>query len=182
MIRAFSLPIFVRQTAATVAGKAVWAMRNLGKYPLYVRRLYWGACFDGTPAASQSAYFLQHISVATPSGGTNMVVAAKNPADTSVPTALVSMVTYAQFLDTGLTDAGVVYGIPAGGVLSTVGCQRQVASAIAFDIDYETSNSRRLDSLIVPPLFGLAITLGLVAVIGDGIRGQIDWEEESGGP
>lgn len=172
VIRSYMLPIAVRQTAATVAGKAVWAMRSLGIAPrtIYIRRILVNIMFDGTPAGSQAQYQLVRFRGATHTGGSALTVIQKNVDDAA------TAVTDARFLDTGLTDAGVTYDA----MIASFGGTRQNAASNQYPIDWPGHAMPDARPLMIKDRDGLALLLGVAAVIGDGIQGFIEWDEHGG--
>lgn len=171
MQASFALPVNIRQTATTAANALVWAKRN--KSPnkaIYLRRVTLNAVFDGVAAVSTSAYQLVRISGADPSAGTNLTVLGVNTGGATP--AIASSVTYAQFLDTGLTVAGVTIGAPFG----VVGAPRAPGSIAQLPIEWGEPNDARSRFLLLPGE-GLGIQLGATAVVGDGLQGGIEWFE-----
>lgn len=184
VIRSYMLPIQVRQTATTAANSMVWAMRNLGTpgRVLYLRRLSVNVMFDGTSAASQSSYQPVRFRGATPSGGTPITVAKTNFEDASLGAA--SVVTSAQFLDTGLAVAGVTFDGGATPVpAASFGVQRGTGPSCGYLWDYPGYDSvgfNGREPFRIKNQDGLALILGATAVIGDGIQGWVEWDEVGG--
>lgn len=183
-IRSYTLPIQVRQTATTAAGALVWAMRNLGVpgRVIYLRRLAVNVLFDGTGAASQSSYQPVRFRGATPTGGVALTPFKPNFEDATLGAA--SVVTDARVLDTGLTVAGVTFDggatqIPA----ASFGCQRGSGPSAQYLLDYpgyDATGFNCREPVRLKLGDGLALALGQVAVIGDGIQGLIEWDEVGG--
>lgn len=173
-VRGYQLPIFIRQTAASIAGVVVWSMRNLGpgtqRRPLYLRRFQVNVMFDGTPAASQAQYQLKRFRTATPTAGTAVTVVKQNTDDGA------TVVTDARFLDTGLTVAGVVSDAP----IMTMGGPRALGSTWYGREWPGMLSAQGSGALIIKPDDGLLIDLGQAAVIGDGIQGWMEWDEVGG--
>lgn len=175
MQRSFSLPVNIRQSAATTAGNVVWAMRNLSQYrALWVRRIDLNAMFDGAPATSTSVYRLLRFTTATPTAGTAITPVPINTRGASPAPA--SIVTDARFLDTGLTQGAMAYPEDA---FALVGAPRAVG-AVAF-LNREWGDFNETRRLVVPPGEGIAIRLGLDAVVGDTLQGNIEWFEHDQG-
>src|SRR5215831_6121367 len=105
--RAYSLPIAIRQTAATAANAVPWAMLlpSTARRAIVMRRLIANVMFDGTAAASQSAYQLKRFRSTTPSGGTALTPIPHNLLDKGATGVSNASVVTASFLDTGLTVA-----------------------------------------------------------------------------
>lgn len=171
-IRGYMLPIAFRQSAATAADSTIWAMRNLGaNRTLYIRRLVLAVSFDGTAAATTSQYEVRRFRDATPTGGTALAVVKKNTTETA------SAVTDARFVDTGLTVAGVTFDAPS----ITAGAPRQVAAVGQFVHEWPgMAAGQSSGAFIVTGLDGLCIRNGVTAVVGDAVRGWIEWDEIGG--
>jgi len=99
------LNVLVRQSAATGAGAAVWALRNAtaGKV-LYITRIWWMLAFDGTAAATFMRYeWIKGTGCTAMTGGVAVTPLLKR---TSVTNPDVD----ARVLDTGLTQTGITQG------------------------------------------------------------------------
>lgn len=159
----YSLPINIRQSAATGSGATVFAMRNsaTSTITVFIERITLLNGFDaGTPLTrSTQKYDLVRFSTATPTGGTTLSVQQTYSGDVS------SQVTDARFLDTGLTTTGVIFN-PA---FATIGCPAS---------DGATNNYVRET---IPVMLGIGegfcIKLNGAAVIGQSLTGEIVWGE-----
>lgn len=165
-VGAYMLPIFIRQTAATAGGATVWAMRNGGALKAFLRRIFLVASFDGTAAASHSQWEIERFSAATPTTGTALTIVKKKSAG------IASTVADARFLDTGLSVTSVVFESP----FIWVGNPRQNGATSEFVFPYNRDLEDQED-FTLDLNEGLAIRLTTAAVIGDSIRGYIEWDE-----
>jgi|SRR5262245_7549336 len=175
-IRAFSAPIALRQTATTAANAVPWAMLlpTTAKRPITLRRFLANLSFDGTAAASTSQYQLKRFRSTTPSGGTALTPQAHNKTDFGPGAVAIPSLVAVSFLDTGLTVAGIA----VDGPIISMGCARQTSAGGYYDMAWEvTETGASGRAITIDPGDGLAIALGLVAVIGDGIQGMISWDE-----
>ncbi len=161
----YFLPVRIRQTAATASPITVWAMRAGTGRPLIMRRICLVAAFDGTAAASRAWYSLARFSAATPTGGTALTAIK---ARTVYPT---SNMVDARFLDTGLTTTGVTFET----ALAYFGAPRQVNAIHKLDMVFKNGD----EPLTLDQSEGLAIRTEVVAVIGDSIKGFVQWDEPS---
>lgn len=165
-VGAYMLPIFIRQSAATAGGAVVWAMRNGAALKAFIRRIFLVASFDGTAAASHSQWEIERFTTATPTAGTAISVVKKKFAG------IASTVADARFLDTGLTITGVVLDNP----FMYVGNPRQNGATSEFVYPYSRDLEDQED-FTLDLNEGLAIKLTSAAVIGDSIRGYVEWDE-----
>ena len=165
----FRAPVKIRHTGTTAAGEPVWAMslKDASDRIVHVTRVYLMISFDGTAATSTSAWVLERFDTAIMTGGVSMT-----------PTAVSSGAGAAHVADvrdilagTGLTDTGVanleelaIFGIPR----TPTG---QAAIFDMKDVCYLRNLGGDLDGE------GLSITLDDTAVVGDGLRGYVEWEE-----
>lgn len=155
-----SLPVNIRQTAASVADVTVWTFRNNGATAIEVAQIFLTARFDGTAtAASTPRYKLCRFTSATPTGGT-AVVAIKHDTAKATPA-----LTYdARFLDTGLTTTSVVFGTE----FMVLGVPASATGGAESSILDLTSHP-----FILAPGDGLAIRVDTAMVIGTGLSGMI---------
>lgn len=159
----YSLPINIRQSAATGSGATVFAMRNSATSTIvvYIERLTLLMGFDAITPATRSTqrYDLVRFSTATPTGGTTLSPQQSWSGDSS------SQVTDARVLDTGLTTTSVVFN-PA---FATIGCPAS---------DGTTSHYVRE---AIPVMLGVGegfcIKLNGAASIGQSLMGEIVWGE-----
>lgn len=161
----YSLPVGVIQSAATVAGSTVWAMRNGATKTVRLRRIYLTYSFYGTAAASFAAYALCRFSTATPSGGNSLTI-VKNHTNY-----VTSTVASARSVDTGLTMTSVVKET----AFAYVGGAHNVGPTIT-DLRF-TPYVGRHDAFELAPNEGLLIDLAATAVIGGMIFGTVEWDE-----
>lgn len=159
----YSLPVNIRQTAATASGATVWAMRNStnATVNLYIKRMKLVMSFDQlTALASITArYDLIRFSGATPTGGTALTVAQMYSGD------LATQVADARFLDTGLTTTGVVFN-PA---FCEIGCPAALGVTTIYDRDDLP--------LVLGPGEGFCIRTSTTTAIGISIVGEVVWSE-----
>ena len=158
----FSLPIEIRHTAIESGGEVVWAMR-LQASPSHIAKilkLYVNVSFDGSAATSTSAWQVEKFNTAAYTGGTAITVAKKEEAQPATD------VTDARFLDTGLTvgSAAVL------AVYAHIGIPR---SATAQAVPFILTNFANLQ-----PGEGIQISVDNATVIGDGLTGYIEWQED----
>lgn len=158
----YSLPVNLRQSAATTAGNTVWAMRNNAASPklILIERINMAMSFDaGTPITRASLrYEFVRFNSATPTGGTAIspiMMDSNSPA---------TLVTDARYLDTGLTTSGMVFETP----FASVGCPAS---------DGATSSYFRDMPIKLGAGEGLAIRLTVAAVAGQGLFGEVIWSE-----
>jgi hypothetical protein len=131
---------------------------------VYLREFNLTAAFDGTAAASSSWYDLERFRTATPTGGTTLAAQSLR----GVPTAsLGAALTDIRFLDTGLTKGAATNDEP----WFSMGCPR---GATGGSVPYDWCGSFE-----IVPGDGIWIALGVVAVIGDSIAGNMVFEEMS---
>jgi hypothetical protein len=163
MAAGYSLPIKIRQTAATGAGATIFSMRNgtSSTITVVIERIELLLGFDaGTPnTRSTQSYDLVRFSTATPTGGTALSVAQMYSGDVS------TQIIDARWLDTGLTTTGVVFNPP----FCTISCPAS---------DGATTKYQRAE---IPFMLGagegFCIKLNNAAVIGQSISGEIVWSE-----
>lgn len=158
----YSLPISLRQSAATAANQVVWTMRNNSLSPkiVMIERINLAMSFDaGTPITRASLrYELVRFSGANPSGGTAITPILM---DTNSPATLV---TDARFLDTGLTTSGITFET----AFASVGCPASDGATAAYTRDMPIKLGAGE---------GLAIRLNVAAVVGQGLFGEVIWSE-----
>jgi len=155
-----------RLTAAIAVNSAIYAFRNGASKVIKIKRIYLICGFDGTAAATTSCYQLQRFSAATPSGGTALT-AIKKKTTLGASTIVDARYNYAA----ALTVTGITFETS----FVETGCARQVN---AVQILQMCAGPETQESIIeLQPNEGLAIRLGVAAVIGDNIGGYIEWEE-----
>lgn len=186
-IRGYQLPIAVAQSATTAAPGVVWSMLNptTSKRPVYIRRVAVNAMFTGTAAATFSQYLLKRFRSTTPAGGTAMVPVPLNRLDKGAAGVNQVSAVVSQFLDTGLTVAGIAFdGVLLDGAAAAFGAPRQLGACAQYVCEYDSmeggSGFSGRGALCLDPGDGLALVLGVVAVVGDGIDGFISWDEYGG--
>jgi hypothetical protein len=170
-VSSYLLPLNIRQTAATVAGTTIWAMRNTGSRTVYLRHLRLIMGFDGTAvAANTPRYELIRFTSATPTGGNALIPIKKR---TAYPG---SSVGDARELNTGLTVTGVTFD--AGSFL-VIGRPISVTSGISdMDVDFALGGQSDYSMLELAVGEGLAIRIVSVnTVIGVSLTGMIEWDE-----
>jgi hypothetical protein len=158
----YSLPVNLRQSAATTAGTVVWAMRNNSASPkiVMVEEISMIMSFDaGTPITRQSLrYEFVRFNSATPTGGNQITPTMM---DSSAPS---TMITDARYLDTGLTVSGVVFE----NAFASVGCPASDGASVTY---------QRHKPIKLAAGEGLAIRLTNNAATGQGLFGEIIWSE-----
>jgi len=165
----YFLPVFIRQTAASIVDVTVWAMRNTqpaGGKKCRIKDINLQTGFDGTVAASMGLYKLVRFSAATPTVGAALGVMKKNSA------APASVVTDARQLDTGLTTTSVSF--EAEYLVLAVNRQRGLNY---IDLERDESPGADNTEIVLHPGEGLCLRLGAAAVIGDQVVGFVEWEE-----
>lgn len=158
----YSLPVNVRQTAATASGATVWAMRNAtgATITVNIERIELSVTFDGTVASGITArYDLIRFSGATPTGGTALTVTQLYSGDTA------SQLADARFLDTGLTTTGMVFNPP----MAVIGCPAALGAMARYTLQGPV--------LSLGPGEGLCIRTNTTTAIGIAIFGQVVWSE-----
>lgn len=155
-----------RLTAAVAAASLIWAMRYNGANILRVKSGSLQASFDGTAAATTSEYQIVRISAANPTGGT-----AIQPVATDTTYAIPSIDARFNYA-AALTVAGVTI---ATEFAAEWGTQRQVSATNMLLI----ANRQALYSsfLDLRAGEGIAIRLGVVAVVGDALGGYFELQE-----
>lgn len=155
-----------RLTAAVAAASLIWALRYNGAKILRVKAGSLTCGFDGTAAATTQEYQLVRISAANPTGGT-AIQPVKTSEAMSIPS-IDARFNYAAALSvTGVTIATEF--------AAEWGCQRQVSAGNTLLI----ANRQALYSsfLDLESGQGVAIRLGVVAVIGDSLGGYFELQE-----
>lgn len=159
----YSVPVNIRQSAATAANGTVWTMRNPANSTkvIFIEFINFLMGFDaGTPLGrSLQRYDLVRFTSATPSGGTAITVIAADSA------ASASAVTDVRFADTGLTTAGVTFGAAF--------CTISVPASDGATNYYKRDNV----AFRLAAGEGLAIRLTVAAVVGQDLTGEIIWSE-----
>jgi hypothetical protein len=159
----YSLPVKIRQTAATGSGATIFAMRNgtASTITVIIERIELLLGFDaGTPITrSTQSYDLVRFSAATPTGGTSLSVAQMYSGDVG------TQITDARWLDTGLTTTGIVFN-PA---FCTVSCPASDGAT--------TQYWREGIALMLGAGEGFCIKLNGAAIVGQSISGEIVWSE-----
>ena len=162
----YKATVKIRQTGTTSAAEPVWAMRLLAGSSrlVHVTRVYLVVSFDGAVATSTSSYTIERFDSFTFTGGTAITSAALTSG------ARATDMTDIRFLDTGLTDTDVA-NIQE---LVNVGNQRGVHGHTVFDLTDVCYLRNILGTRLGE---GLAIVLNETAVIGDALRGYVEWTE-----
>jgi hypothetical protein len=159
----YSLPVKIRQTAATGSGATIFSMRNgtSSTVTIIIDRIELLIGFDaGTPLTrSTQSYDLVRFSTATPTGGMALTVAQMYSGDVS------TQITDARWLDTGLTTTGVVFN-PA---FCTISCPASDGATTKYE--------REGIALMLGIGEGFCIKLNGAAVIGQSLSGEIVWSE-----
>lgn len=159
----YSLPVNIRQTAATAANATVFAMRNAAASTktVYIEDIELLMAFDvGTPLTrSLQRYDLVRFSAATPTAGTALTVVMMDSA------AAATQVTDARFVDTGLTTTSVSFGT----AFATISCPATDATTSHFH--------RSGIALKLAAGEGFCIRLTVAAVVGQSLSGCITWSE-----
>ena len=157
----------VRLTAAIAAGSLIWAMRYNGTNILRVKSGSLQASFDGTAAATTQEYQIVRFSAANTTGGTAAIQPVVTDTTYSIPS-----------IDAryGVAAALGVVGVTiATEFAAEWGVQRQVSASNQLLI----SNRQAVYSsfLDLRSGEGMAIRLGVVSVIGDGLGGYFELQE-----
>ena len=155
-----------RLTAAVAAASLIWALRYNGANILRVKSGSLQASFDGTAAATTQQYQIVRISAANATGGT-----ALQPVVTDTTYAIPSIDARFNYA-AALGVAGVTI---AAEFAAEWGVQRQVSASNQMLI----ANRQALYSsfLDLRAGEGMAIRLGVVAVVGDGLGGYLELQE-----
>jgi hypothetical protein len=161
----YSLPVGTvgRQTGTPAAGAVLWAVRNLGATPMYIKRVQLYAAFDGTAAATTQRYYLTRFRTATPTGGTALTAVKM---DTTMDN---GQTIDAREAVAGLTVTSVTYDTE----WLALNCQRQVSAT--QKLEFVAPDIR--DAFVVPVNDGICIRLGVAGVIGDSLVGLVEWGE-----
>jgi len=159
----YSLPVKIRQTAATASGATILSMRNgaASTITVFIERIELLLAFDsGTPVTrSTQSYDLVRFSTATPTGGTALSVAQMYSGDVG------TQIADARWLDTGLTTTGVVFNPP----FATISLPASDGAT--------TKYQREGIAVMLGVGEGLCIRLNSAAVVGQSISGEIVWSE-----
>lgn len=161
----YTAPIFMRYTGTTAANSTVWSLRVGASRPISIRRIVLISTFDGTGAASTARHEIRRIRTATPSGGTTVVAVPK-----LVSSGASTAVDIRQDTAGGaLTVTSVAFDDPIA-VVGSLGRGATGGSAV-FNVDFSAS------PIVLDVNDGIVIRNSIVAVVGDGIAGFIEWEE-----
>lgn len=158
----FSLPIKIDHSAAESGNEVVWAMRlkTDASHIVKLLKIFISVSHDPTTgAATTSAWAVEKFNAATYTSGTAITPAKKDEGQTATD------VSDARFLDTGLTDPGVAILANYG----YIGIPRGPGQAIPFIL----TNFANLQ-----PGEGLHIAVDSATVIGDGLIGYVEWQED----
>lgn len=160
----YSVPVQIRQSAATAANATVFAMRNAAASTrtVFIERIALAGTFDAASPVGRSLlrYALCRFSTATPTAGTAVTVIEMDNGNAA------TQVTDVRFLDTGLTTTGVVFESP----FAIIG----IPSSDGATVQYE----REGIAIELAPGEGFCIRLITVAaIIGQGLSGEIVWSE-----
>lgn len=162
-----------RITGTTAAAKAIWSMVNgtSATVSMYLRRLHLVGSFDGTAVANTQFFQVQRTSAIYLTAGTQITLpGGAVPKNTSNPN---SQLGDARFAVAGLTDTSVVYST----ALAVLPVPRAATAAVVpFVLDWHVPNEYASD-FVLKPGEGIAITLGVIAVVGDCITGFAEWDE-----
>lgn len=161
-VNAYAARMNVRQTAATVGGLVVWAMTNPSgsTKSVYLEKINVCTSFDAVTLVSNALirWSLLRFTGATPTGGTVVNVSEM---DNSNPA---TSVTDIRFLDTGLTFTGSLETPYA--VIAVPGVQ---GSTNPYKFD--------LQSFVLAPGEGFALTTSSTAAAGAAVVGNVIWSE-----
>jgi hypothetical protein len=155
-----------RLTAAVAAGSLIWALRYNGANKLRLRAFRALASFDGTAAASTSEFQFVRISAANTTGGT--AITPQVVSTTMVLPTVDARFNYAAAL-------GVVGVTIDADYFAEWGVQRQVSANNNLDSPRAYTYPDAVIDLAAGE--GIAIRLGVVAVIGDGLGGFLQFDE-----
>lgn len=154
----------LRQSAASAANVTVFSMRNAAASTktVYIERMFFTMSFNATTPVGRTAqtYLIQRFSAATPTAGTALTAGQSDSDDPA------SQVTDIRFLDTGLTTTGVTFDTKN---LGTIYCP-------SFGT-VTTQYIRERSAIKLKPGEGLCIRLGVAAVVGQELSGEIIWSE-----
>ena len=181
-IRGYVAPINIRQTATTASGADVWALHNFQpRKEIYIRRIVVNVMCDVTTAvATTSNYQLRRFrnSSTVISGGTLLTGTPKSRLDQGAFTSPVASGAVVRAVDTGVTMGGATFDP----FFASFGAPRAPGGGTFYMVEWPGLEvTRATDRLCIDPFDGVAIELGVTAVIGDGLQGWFEWEE-SGGP
>lgn len=164
---AYMTKISMRHTAADAAASIVFAIRNGSTRTLVVRRILITASFDGTAAATTQEYELVAFnSITADSGATAQTPAKKR---NSWPSSSV----------TSVRGQGLVTltGNAVERTFASFGVQRQVSATAEYELIYDDPNPYSGIEIEPGTANALGIRVNATAVIGDSLRGLIEWEE-----
>lgn len=163
----YMTPISFRHTAADAAASIIFAIRNSASKLLVIRRVLINVSFDGTAAATTSEYQLvSYNSISADSGATAQTPGKKRSA---WPASSVTSV-----------RGGGLVTLTGGAVdqtFATFGVQRQVSASSQFVLDFSSPNPYGGIEIDASAAAAIGIRLNAIAVIGDAVRGWIEWEE-----
>ncbi len=157
-----SLPL----STAITAGSCILAMRNGASKIMRIKRIVLNVGFSGTVAATTSGFQLCRFATAAPTGGTTLSAIKKR---TTYGPSTIADARYNFAAALGVT------GVAFETQFAEIGCQRQLAArGVLYLIADLVTNEIVFE---IQPSEGLAVKLGVVAVIGDTLGGCIEWEE-----
>lgn len=170
VLRGYSVGVAIRQSAATVASSLVWSLLNTSlTKTLFIRRITMNVLFDGTGAPSSALYNMGRHRTGTPTGGVATPAALrddKNPASQ----------TLVQVLDTGITPVATP---DAAKILAMSVPRGTSGGSCYYNFEWPTlPDEGDGDGISIAPGVGLGIYLGAIAVIGDGLVGSVEWDEQ----
>lgn len=164
---AYMTPISFRHTAADASGSIIFAIRNSASKLISIKRFFCITSFDGTPGGSTSEYQLVSFnSISADSGGTTQTPGKKR----SVwPSSTV----------TSVRGGGLVTltGNAVDQTFAAFGNPRQIGTSSQILLEWVTPNPYLPVEIDASAAAAIGIRLNAAAVIGDAVRGWIEWEE-----
>jgi hypothetical protein len=168
-MRTYQAPIKIRHTGTPAAGEPVWSMRLKDDATVLVKitKMYIVVGFDGTAAATSSSYVIEKHDTATATGGAEITVMKmlENQPATEVTDVR------DDYDGSGLTDTS----FNLLGEIVNIGCPRGITGGfVVYNLKNVAYLQNRGD---VVQGEGLSITTDEAGVIGDTLRGYVEWTE-----
>jgi hypothetical protein len=176
ILRGYTVGVAIRQSAASAPGTLVWSLLNGdSKKTLYIRRITMNVIFDGAAGASTAVYFLARYRGGIPTGGAGVVAGKRD--DSTVSFAGAVGIAVIRQLDSGLGVGGTT---PDAAQLLTMAVPRgTTGGSCYYNFEWPTKPDEGAgDGLDLAPGIGFGLYLGATSVIGDGLVGSIEWDEQ----
>lgn len=170
LTRSYTVPVNIRHTTSGASG-IIWALTNLGRRTLFMRRIFVNATFDGTPEATTMVHNIRRYRGTAASGGT-ATPPVQNNINANLPASGASAVDV-RYLDLGLTFPGSTDPQFASFMGS-----RGAKAVAQYDLHWPPwGEVNTVEPISIIPGEGIAM-LSSTTVIGDGIYGFVSWDED----